>query len=527
MFNTFRSTIRRPLFVFFTVLLTAVVTIFPIVSSAQEQKPLRIAIKQETGNLDLLQNVSALSTYSLVFDPLIRYGENGQLEPALATSWEVSEDGTKLSFNLRQDVAFSDGTPFNANTARWNLERWMGKPEFAWIGISDAMQSIETTGMYELTINLSRPVPAALYELTIIRPVRFLSPNAVDAEGRQTAPVGTGPWVVTENNNSRTLLTRNNNYWGSKPSFSSMELKVVPDELARSNGLRSGDLDIIGGDWVSPLSPRRARTMQRDPNVAVVAEPGTTSILLTFSPKSPLLQDQRVREAIDLSIERNAIVAIIYEGFATPTTNLFPTVIPFSGDRVVLPQRDVKSARSKLEQAGWKRSGNQWLKDGKVLELELMVSEEALPGSRRLAEMIQGQLSETGIKVRVSSVDNATIHDRRPVFQYDLTFMATYGAPYDPHGTLANLLLSGVDSGPDGKIYTNPELDVVVQSALNAQGDERIIKMQAIYNWLNANMAVSPLVSPKRLWAYNRRVGNFQLPATDYQMPGTDVTLSE
>ncbi|MCL6271329.1 ABC transporter substrate-binding protein [Sansalvadorimonas sp. 2012CJ34-2] len=518
---------RRTVFILSTLLFTTLATTIPITSSAQENQTLRIAIKQETGNLDLLQNVSALSTYSLIFEPLIRYGTDGQLQPALATSWITSDDGLTLSFKLRKNVTFSDGSPFDAQTAKWNLERWMGKPEFSWIGISDAMKSIETNGQYDLVINLSKPVPAALYELTIIRPVRFLSPKAVDARGNQTAPIGTGPWVVTENNNSRTLLTRNKNYWGNTPSFANMELKVVPDELARSNGLRSGDLDIIGGDWASPLSPRRARSMQRDPNVAVVAEPGTTSILLTYSPKSPLLQDKSVREAIDLSLERNAIVAIIYEGYATATANLFPKVIPYSGNRNPLPQRDIQAARTKLEQAGWTRSGNSWIKDGKALELELMVSEEALPGSRRLAEMIQGQLSETGIKVRVSSVDNATIHDRRPVFQYDLTFMATYGAPYDPHGTLANLLLSDVDSGPDGKIYMSPELDPVVRAALNAQGAAREEKMQAIYNWLSENMAVSPLVSPKRLWAHNRRVGSFTLPATDYQMLGSDVTLSD
>ena len=86
------------------------------------RQTLRIAIKQETGDLDLLQNVSALSAYSLVFDPLIRYGENGQLEPALATSWKVSDNGLKLQFKLRENVTFSDGTPFDANVASTSLQ---------------------------------------------------------------------------------------------------------------------------------------------------------------------------------------------------------------------------------------------------------------------------------------------------------------------------------------------------------------------------------------------------------------------
>lgn len=148
-----------------------------------------------------------------------------------------------------------------------------------------------------------------------------------------------------------------------------------------------------------------------------------------------------------------------------------------------------------------------------------LVSEESLPGSRRIAEMIQGQLAEIGFQVQVSSVDNATMHVRRPAFQYDLTFFGTYGAPYDPHGTLGNAFVSTVDSGPDGKIYVSPDLDGVVKSALEASGDGREAAMQGIYDWLHANTAVCPLVISKRLWACNPRVENFSLPSTDYDLP--------
>ena len=238
-----------------TFAMLAGVTALPGTVLASGHNVLRIAIGAEIGNLDLLQNVSPLHTYSLVFESLIRYGDNGNLEPALAESWEVSEDGMTLSFNLRQGVSFTDGTPFDSEAAKWNLERWMGKPDFSWIGVSDALESIVTTGSHSLDIQLKREVPVALLELTIVRPVRFLSPAAVDAGGMQAAPIGTGPWVIVENSNEGTTLERNENHWGGKPALERIELKVVPDELSRSNGLRAGDLDIIGGEWVAPLSP--------------------------------------------------------------------------------------------------------------------------------------------------------------------------------------------------------------------------------------------------------------------------------
>ena len=499
----------------------------PGAALAAGHKSLRIAIAAEIGGLDLLQNVSPLHTYSLVFDPLIRYGENGKLEPALATSWTVSEDGKTLSFELREGVTFSDGTPFDAEAAKWNLERWMGKDDFSWIGVSDAMASIAITGSHSLDIHLEREVPVALLELTIVRPVRFLSPKAVDTDGNQAAPIGTGPWVITENTNAGTTLVPNASYWGEKPAVDKIELKVVPDELSRSNGLRAGDLDIIGGEWVAALSPRRARALDQAEGTSAATAPGTAAVLMTFSPKSETLSDATVREAVALSVDRNSIVQIIYEGFADPTANVFPPSIPDGGEEQPIVPRDVDAARKKLEAAGWTASGDGWSKDGGTLSVELMVSEEALPGSRRLAELIHGQLTETGFEVTVSSVDSATIHDRRQEFTYDLTFMGTYGAPYDPHGTIANLLLSSVDSGPDGKIFMHPDLDPIIEAGLAAPGKDRTAGMQAIYDWLAENSAVVPLVVPQRLWAHNDRVGNFSIPATAYDMPVEGVVVNE
>ena len=103
---------------------------------------LRVAIAGETGDLDLLQNVSTLSSYSAVFDALIHYGPGGTMEPGLATAWVEAEDGLSISFDLREGVSFSDGTPFDATAAEWNLKRWMGVADFSWIGIADAYDSI-------------------------------------------------------------------------------------------------------------------------------------------------------------------------------------------------------------------------------------------------------------------------------------------------------------------------------------------------------------------------------------------------
>ncbi|WP_374393902.1 ABC transporter substrate-binding protein [Tabrizicola sp.] len=480
---------------------------------------LRVAIAGETGDLDLLQNVSTLSSYTIVFDGLIHYGPGGTLEPGLATAWTVAEDGLSISFDLREGVSFSDGTPFDADAAEWNLLRWMGVADFSWIGIADAYDSIVKDAPNKITVKLKRPVPAALLELTIVRPVRFLSPKAAAGQ-----PIGTGPWIVESFDATKTVLTRNDAYWGEKPAFSRLELLVVPDELARANALRAGDLDVIGGDWVAALSPRRAKALEGE-GMIVVAEPGTATTILGYSPKSPMMQDKAVRDAIFLGIDRAAVAAVLFEGYADPTADIFPTTVPTAGMRHDVPARDVAAAQAALTAGGWAGDASGWTKDGTALEIDFLVSDESFPGSRRIAEMIQGMLSEVGLKVNISSVDNATMHERRPAFQYDLTFFATYGAPYDPHGSLGASFVTASDTGPDGKIYIHPDLDPLVATALETGGDAREGAMQAVYDWLYDNTAACPLVVTQRIWAVNPRVKGFALPVTDYDIPFKGITL--
>ena len=492
---------------------------FPSIVLADGHNTLKVAIAGETGDLDLLQNVSTLSSYTVVFDALIHYGPRGALEPGLATAWTVAGDGLSISFDLREGVAFSDGTPFDATAAEWNLKRWMGVADFSWIGIADAYDSIIIDAPNKITVKLKRPVAAALLELTIVRPVRFLSPKAAAGQ-----PIGTGPWIVESHDSTKTVLVRNDAYWGEKPAFSRMELLVVPDELARANGLRAGDLDVIGGDWVAPLSPRRASALKSD-GMTVVAEPGTATTILGYSPKSPMMQDKAVRDAIFIGVDREAIAAVLFEGYADPTVNIFPTTVPTAGARGEVPARDVAAAQAALTAGGWAGDASGWTKDGAPLVIDFLVSDESFPGSRRIAEMIQGQLMEIGIQCDISSVDNATMHDRRPKFEYDLTFFATYGAPYDPHGSLGASFVTAADTGPDGKIYVSDDLDKVVLAALDAGGDAREPAMQAVYDWIGANTAACPLVVSQRIWAVNPRVKGFGLPATDYDLPFKGITL--
>lgn len=168
-----------------------------------------------------------------MFEPLVKYRQGGQIEPCLATDWSIEDGGTTLRLTLREGVAFQDGTPFDAAACKWNLERWMGTKKFSWMNCSRLFDSVEVVDDDHVTLHFRAPVVALLQELSDTCPSRFVSPNAVDAEGVQTAPVGTGPWCQISADETESVFERYEGYWGEKPSCARLEAKVIPESRSR------------------------------------------------------------------------------------------------------------------------------------------------------------------------------------------------------------------------------------------------------------------------------------------------------
>jgi nickel transport system substrate-binding protein len=491
---------------------------------AQDGDVLRIALNKPADNLDPHKYIGVWSVQSMVFDPLVAYGQGGKIEPALAESWTESEDGKTITFKLRQNVTFSDGTAWDANALKWNFDRWITDPDNGWLSVGAFYDKLEIIDPLTVALHFKQPVPPALAELSIVRPVRFLSPASVGADGAYKEPIGTGPWVVASSDDSATVLLRNEKYWGEKPAFSRVELKVIPDSRSRVSALMAGDLDIIGGDYVARLSPQEAGTLRKR-GIAVEASPGTGTFLLGYNPDREILHDARVREAISIAVDRELVAKALLAGYADPAIDLFSEAVPMAGTRHPIPKRDTERAKALLQEAGWTGDGVR-AKDGVPLKLELVVSEEAAPGSRALAEVLQGMLQEVGIEMSIRSVDHATRHDDIPARKYDLAFFTTIGAPYDPQGTLTNYFLSTIDSGTDGKIYLDKEgLDPLINAAMAALGEERPVAFQRVYDWLYERHALAALIYPQRMWAYGPRVQGFVTPPTEYDMPFKGISL--
>lgn len=490
----------------------------------QDGGTLRIAIFKATGNLDPHIYRAIWGVQSVIYDPLVKYVKGGAIEPALAESWTISDDGKVYTFKLRPNVVFHDGTKFDAAAVEWNFKRWIGKDDHSWLVTSANYESMAVIDPLTFELRLKKAIPQVLSELSLVRPTRFLSPASVDAEGKYTAPIGTGPWKVTASDETHTLVERNDQFWGEKPSFAKIDFLVIPDGNSRSVALRAGELDIAGGDYVSPVTAEQAKTLQ-SAGVGVARETGTNTFLLGYNPARPILQDPKVRQAISIAIDRQAIATAIYSDYSVPTGNLFPETVPMGGKRLTVPTRDIEKAKALLEEAGWKGDGVR-SKDGTPLTLELVLSEEAVQGSRAVGEVVQAQLAEAGLNITIRSLDHATRHGDIPQGLYDLTFFFTIGAPYDPHSTLTNYFLSTFPNGADGKMWTSTDLDPLLIDAIETGGPDQIAKYQLVYDWIENNHVVAPLLHPQRIWVYSNRVKNFSMPATEYDMPYAGISLS-
>ena len=217
-------------------------------TAAEEARTtIRIATAEPVGDLNPWEYHGQFHAMDMIYEPLVAYGHGGVIEPALAESWDISEDGLTVTFHLRQDVTFHDGTAFDAAAVKFNLEHWVGQERFRFLRSSEAIIAIDTPDDHTVVLTLSEPYPPLLQELTIVRPVRFMSPAAAP-DGVYAEPIGTGPWVFESATETLGVFVRNENYWGTKPELERVELVLIPDSQTRVSALRTGEVDLIGGE---------------------------------------------------------------------------------------------------------------------------------------------------------------------------------------------------------------------------------------------------------------------------------------
>lgn len=293
-------------------------------TSASENRTLKIAVNAAPRSLDPAQLDGGVQSYiwGSVYDTLLYYDNAGKIRPNAAESWEVSDDGLKITFDLRDGMTFSNGNAVTAEAVAATLERNKQTPGQQQSKMA-SVESVEATDENTVVVNFASPDPSFIYNMALDAGV-IADPAVVNEPQSATVPVGSGPYELDTSasvSGSSYVLKKRKDYWnaGAYP-FHSITVRILPDQTAALNALRSGEVD------VSTVPANQLSTFS-ETDFNIVHTPSSSVGYINLADRdgkslSPL-GDVRVRKAINYALDRQEIVDKLLAGGAEPSTQQF------------------------------------------------------------------------------------------------------------------------------------------------------------------------------------------------------------
>jgi peptide/nickel transport system substrate-binding protein len=385
-------------------LLFALALIYPAgwATAAAPQKggSLIIAVGDEPPGLDPTASASAAIdrvVYANIMEGLVKVDRNGQFVPGLAASWDVSSDGKVYTFHLRKGVSFHNGEPFNAQVAKWNIERATAEgtknahPEFFRV-----IANIETPDSNTLKLTLKDV--DALFIVHLAEGDGVMLPMK-GYENMAAAPVGTGPFKFSKWSRGDSVeMVRNDKYWNPRlPYLDKVTYRFIKDPSAQVAALKAGDIDIIG--WL--LAPELAPAIAKDKRFKVLAGASTSEVIMSTNNKAKPFDNKLVRQAVAYAIDRDAVNELVISGYGTKIGSHWPPVTPYYKDMTGRFPYDPAKAKKLLAQAGYP--------NGFEANIKLPV---IYPYAQRAGEVIADMLGQVGIKLEIEVVEWGVWLDR-------------------------------------------------------------------------------------------------------------------
>ncbi|WP_258738503.1 ABC transporter substrate-binding protein [Ancylobacter mangrovi] len=378
-------------------------------ASAHAQSTLRIGVQEDPDFLDphRARSFASRIVFPSLCDSLLKVSAKLAIEPSLAASWSWSPDGKTLTMKLRDGVTFHDGEPFNAAAVKFNIERAQTLPDSLRKNEISSIQSVEAVDPLTVVFKLKQPDAGLLAQLAD-RAGMMLAPKA--ASGDVTShPVCSGPYkFVSRVFQDNITLEKFDKYWNKdKYHFDRVIFRVIPDATVRLANLRSGDLDLV-----ERVAPSDLEAAGSDKSIKIESVPGLAFTYMdiniggTAQADTPIGRDPRVRHALDLSIDRNAINKVVFEGHYVPADQPFAPASPYHIDRPI-PARDVAKAKQLLAEAGVKTP------------FPVKMNIANTPIAQQVGQMVQAMASEAGFDVQLNATEYATLisYNRSGEFQ--------------------------------------------------------------------------------------------------------------
>ncbi|SDU31935.1 ABC transporter substrate-binding protein [Stappia sp. ES.058] len=461
---------------------------------------LRIGLQDDPDVLDPDQSRTFVGriVYASLCDKLVDITPDLEIIPQLATGWSWSDDGLTLTMDLREGVTFHDGTPFDAEAVKANIDRSKNMPESRRKSEVKSIESVAVTGPYQVAFSLSAP-DATLLAQFADRAGMMLSPTATASAGTDfgAKPVCSGPFSFVERiQQDRIVLAKFADYWNADAiNFDTVTFLPIPDTTVRLANLRAGDLDML-----ERLAATDAAAVKGDDGLvyAEAVSLGYQGITVNVDNgargDNPFGNEPKLRQAFSLSLDRDAINQVVFEGAFAPGNQPFPPTSPWYDKSHPVPARDVAKAKELMKEAGYE-----------TLDVEVQVANN--PVQTQMMQVVQAMAAEAGFNVKLKSMEFASLLADQSAGNYQGSQVGWSGR-VDPDGNIHQFMTC--KGGINDSKYCNPEVDRLLNAARTSNDlAERKKSYDAARDILANDMPIIYLYHPTWIWALDGKIEGF------------------
>ena len=475
---------------------------------------LRVGFYVEAATMDPHLSGSKVDrqVYHNIYEPLVTLDNKLGLRPGLAESWQ-QPDAKTIIFKLRQGVKFHDGTDFNAEAAKFNFNRMKTEPKSVRKGELASVESVDVVDAYTIRLNLRRPDAALLATLTD-RAGMMVSPKVIQEKGaeleRNARGAGTGPFQFVEwVKDAHLVLRRNDAYWSKSggPYLDQIRYRPIPDDTVKLQSLQTGEIDVM--DYVQP---RDVAAVKADRNVVVVDVPSLADFAYQLNHTKPPFNVKALRQAVAYAVDLEQIVKGVWLNVGVPANGPIPPTSWAYDSGIPFIKRDLARAKAKLAEGG-KPGG-----------FSFTVTTNNIPLNIQEAEVLQAQLAEAGITMKVKLVDSATLLADGNSKSFEMISYQWSGRP-DPDGNTYQFYKTSPGVSLNWSGISNPQIDAILDKSreTSRQADRKKL-FSELTRLLQEELPMLFIVHPIEPKAFSPRVQGYD-PVPDGMMRFREVWL--
>jgi peptide/nickel transport system substrate-binding protein len=452
---------------------------------------LTVALPGDFPTLDPSKDTSPLGfNYRLnVFDALTELQRDGKLNPRLAESWTYSPDLTEWTFKLRQGVKFHDGSPFSADDVVFTINRIKTDNTSPVRTFIRLVEKVEKVDDHTVRFKLIQPYGIFHRQISYVNQMSKIYHDKVGDQGYATKPVGTGPykllrWVKDD----RMELEANLDYWRGVPAIKRATLRPIPSEASRTAALLSGEVDLVPALPPSAIDPLKS-SRDLDVNTA----PSFRVIFVAFNVNKPPLDNAKVREAIDVAIDRQAITDRLLRGLGKPTGIMVPPM-NIGYDPSFKPVAfNQQKAKQLVAESGY---------DGTPISLQYPNNNIVM--ANEVVQAVAGYMTAAGLKVEIKPMEFTAFFPVWLQSKIDGMYFFAFGSTqYHAESVLTTMYEQGSHA-----YKVDMEIDALLKKQrMITDPDEQTKVIAAAFRKSNENRYHLPLYDEMQAYAAKKSVG--------------------